>query len=233
MSEQNTSMDPRDGAGAMLRMLSGTTMDAAASAASAARKRLVTTYVLLAGVAVLSGVAIFTMRTMGVRAGMRSDDTKVTYKGESISAEQARRFEVVLATLERGGAPLQVPQEMAGTDPFYLTPADTDAVDENADQLKRDAERIKAEQAARNAAEARKREIENTLAGLVLQTVVTGRVPLATINDTIVRPGDTVLDLFTVADINHSGVVLEVDGQTYTITTSTHGPGVRRSSGKR
>jgi hypothetical protein len=78
------------------------------------------------------------------------------------------------------------------------------------------AERLAREAAERVAAE-RKIEIQTELGKLKLFAVVGGRNPAARINMSVVRQGDVLVDLFTVVEIQARAVIVECDGEQYTL----------------
>lgn len=180
------------------------------------RQRWLRTHVLLVLVVASSAVAIWMMRQHGIKSGMTFQSEDVSFESEYTSDDH-KRFERVLAQLEESDRDWQVPLELAGENPFFLGLVQQEAVDNGG------ADRRAAE-AAQRQAEQRRKEIEGALDRLVLQTIITGRMPMATINDQIIRVGEP-LEVFTVVEIRTGEVVLEADGERYTITTASHGPG--------
>ncbi len=189
-------------------------------------RRVPTTHITAAFVAIVGGASIFAMRQMGMKSGMDFESRPVAFESE-FSPEDHARFQRVLAELEMSDMLVQIPPEYAGSNPFFLGIQREDPnAGRQADAAER--ERQRRQEQARRAAEARLAQITGALDRLRLGTIVTGRVPVATINDEIVRVGDTVDDLFTVVEIQPAAVTLEADGVRYTITPRSHGPGVGR-----
>jgi len=194
--------------------------------APAPGRKVPTTHITAAFVAIVGGASIFAMRQMGMKSGMDFDARPIAFESE-YSPEDHARFQRVLAELEMSDMLVQIPPEHAGSNPFFLGIEREDPnAGRQADAAER--ERQRQQEQARRAAEARLAQIKGALDRLRLGTIVTGRVPVATINDEIVRVGDVVDEMFTVVEIQPSAVTLEADGVRYTITPQSHGPGAGR-----
>ncbi len=186
-------------------------------------RKIPTTHITAAFVAIVGGASIFAMRQMGMKSGMDFSSRPIAFESE-YSPEDHARFQRVLAELEMSDMLVQIPPEHAGSNPFFLGIQREDPnAGRQADAAER--ERQRRQEQARRAAEARLAQIQGALERLRLGTIVTGRVPVATINDEIVRVGDVVDEMFTVVEIQPSAVTLEADGVRYTITPQSHGPG--------
>jgi hypothetical protein len=73
--------------------------------------------------------------------------------------------------------------------------------------------------AARRAAADRERQelIRATIAGLEVQALMKGRVPIARVNGRFVRVGDHIADLLTVVAVGDRGITVEADGRHYEV----------------
>lgn len=188
------------------------------------RRKIPTTQITAAFVALIGGGSIYAMRQMGMKSGMDFEAKAVAFKSE-FTPEDHARFQRVLRELELGDMLVQIPAASAGSNPFFigLSREDTRAQDAAAAAAER--ERQRAEAQARQAAEARLAQISGALKKLRLGTIVSGRMPVATINNEVVRVGDTVEEVFTVVEILPAAVTLEADGVRYTLTPQDNGPG--------
>jgi len=199
----------------------------ASTIAAAAQKRVVaTSQVLVVIVAIVGGGSIYWMRQMGMRSGMDFDARPVSFKSEFSHEDQAR-FQQILHELELGDLLVQIPSQEAGSNPFFLGIVKPDQDAENAREAALRARERAAADALR-AREAQQKQISDALGRMRLGTIITGRVPLATINDEIVKVGDDVMELFQVVDITSQAVTLEAQGERYVITPQTNGPGAGR-----
>jgi hypothetical protein len=167
--------------------------------------------VLILGV---SAAALFTMRQMSRRSGIRMETINVSYTPDENSRRRAVDQARIVQFLVESGTPVQVPRESLDKNPFYLG-VSAAALPIGVDPAEIEAHR-RAEQ-ARQAALAREQEIRSRLGTLILHSVLGGRTPIARINDATVRVGDTVAELFTVVAIEGRTVTLECDGQRYTL----------------
>jgi len=171
---------------------------------------------VVAFVIVVGGAGIFAMRKAGMGAGVDFKHTAIEYTSSAQSAVERAKFERVLATLERSGTPVQVDPEALELDPFFLASAAVATADHgDAGELAR--QRAEADRLRREEAEALR--LQSAFERLELQSVLTGRFPMASINNTIVRVGDVVDDTFTVLSIDSSGVVLEAQDTQFTLVS--------------
>jgi hypothetical protein len=149
---------------------------------------------------VASGASLFMMRKQGTRAGVKFQNVKIdleTDKTPRLSNEQQK----ILSQLAQGAAGPATPAEHLEKNPFKLEGETT--VIAGTDQP---------------TTAVREEEIRRGLAGLEVNAVMDGPVPVARIGTQLVKVGDTVADLFTVADIRDRSVDLSVDGRTFTIS---------------
>jgi hypothetical protein len=174
-------------------------------------QHLVTMLVLVAG-----GGALLAMRQYGMGAGMNFDTAvKIDYV-ETASHKRTPEQQRILIDLERGVTATAPQAEDIHKNPFKLVvgppPVTPDAPpDPDAD--------------AKRAAEERQRRQEDTaaaLANVVVNSVMGGGggVSMARVNGEIVRVGDTVSELFTVAAIQGRSILLTADGQVFVVEMS-------------
>jgi hypothetical protein len=186
---------------------------AEAASAPAARPKVPQQTIVLLVVLTVSAGAITAMRMVGTRAGIAMGGEAVEYTPPEPDA--ARNYERIMGDLARIRDPLDVALGEFGKSPFMLqqtavTPDPVAAPQMSAEQ------RAQAEAAARQ--EARRRQLADELATLKVQSVMGGKVALARIGGEVYRQGDVVAGLFTVAGIHDRSVVLEADGQQFTLT---------------
>jgi hypothetical protein len=168
----------------------------------------------MAIVVAVSAATIYFMRQYGVRAGIDFDTVTVEYQQPDES--KARTYEKIMADLERIQRPMEVALGEFAATPFMLDrPVTTvNAQDPNAgrmtpEELAADAERRRIEQ--------RREELMMALRSLKVQGVMGGRVPLARISDETYRVGDTIGNLFQIVAIEGREVILEHEGERFTL----------------
>jgi len=139
--------------------------------------------------------------------------------GQRTAGEAHKRL---VDVLDRSTTPVQVPTDQIKKNPFQFATAPS-----NAEPIAKGGEDDEARAARLRAAEiaARQKQIGDQLATLRVNGVMNGVVPVARINEEMVRLGDTVSDgLFTVTAIGGRSVTLQADGREYEITmTETTG----------
>ncbi|MCC6659915.1 MAG: hypothetical protein IT437_03415 [Phycisphaerales bacterium] len=177
------------------------------------RKVNVQTLVVV-GVVVASAGLLYAMRLHGMGAGMKFDSlVKIDYdwtKSGQLSESQQR---AVLADLARSHTSVEPLVEHLPKNPFSLdldAPASTAPIvsaDPNADARRLALQR-----------QVREKEILSQLAGLQLNSVMEGRVPLARIGTRMYRVGDKVGENFTLSAVHGRTVDLEADGKLYALS---------------
>jgi len=176
-----------------------------------------TQIVILMLVVAVSAIALWWMRKEGTRVGVTFAELKVDYSEPD--AEKARTYARIMADLSRIQSPLDVALGEFGSSPFMLDTGKP--VISPTGQVTMPTGPTPEEAAARLAAEkaeARRLELESSLASIRLQSVMDGRVPLARVDDTTVRVGDTVGTFFLVTKIEGRGLTVTADGQEFTLT---------------
>lgn len=178
--------------------------------ASAPRRVVSTQTLLIVGVLVASAAVLLGMRRYGMGAGLRFSTVEIDYALDDVSGDRLADHQRVLAVLARSGAPAQIPAFRIQKNPFELivvrgqTEAGADAS-------------TRAEQRAEELRRQREEAIRTALRTISVQAVMNGPVPVARVNGRILRVGDRLDDMFTIAAIEERGVVLEADGQRYTV----------------
>ncbi len=176
-----------------------------------------TQIVILLLVVAVSAIALWWMRKEGTRVGVTFAELKVDYSEPD--AEKARTYARIMADLSRIQSPLDVALGEFGNSPFMLDTGKP--VISPSGQVTMPTGPSPEEAAARQAAEkaeARRLELESSLSSIRLQSVMDGRIPLARINDSTVRVGDTIGTFFLVTKIEGRGVTVTADGQEFTLT---------------
>lgn len=168
---------------------------------------------------VLAAGGIWGMRTLGLGVRTAGADVPMDIERAVQPTIAAEKFNALMAELERGDRPVQIPtSRLSPKSPFELEALAPDVVaagpEESEAQRAARLEREQREERERLAL-IRKDAITQQLTQLKVFAIVGGRVPAARINTSIVREGDVIADLFTVAEIRDRSVVLECDGERY------------------
>jgi len=176
--------------------------------------------VLLAGLVFAIGVgSIYTMRYIGMQAGIKESVTMVEYTASTNTPDFIKRFETVMRDLEDVSISVQFDKDTPlPHEPFILATAfdpndNYQAPVANEDPAAMAARLAKQrEDMARMERETIEAEYETIAQGLTLQSVIGGSRPVARISGEPVGIGMTVADTFKVISIKGLIVVLEVDG---------------------
>ncbi|MBX3359284.1 MAG: general secretion pathway protein GspB [Phycisphaeraceae bacterium] len=167
--------------------------------------------------------ALFAMRFLGMgpRSALADPNPAFTYNVDKPSSVMATDHRVVLADLSASRISGQVPPEQVQRNPFKmagtLAPLNTGPAESGPDTAAVDRAAREQAERERKEREAREQKIMRALATLQVNSVMTGSVPAARVNGELVRVGDTIEEVFTVKDIHGRGVVLEVDGKSFTL----------------
>ena len=179
----------------------------------------VNTQVLLAGVVFAIGVgAIYGMRTIGMKAGIKENAVAVDYTPETTTPDFIKRFDKVMTGLDESSVAIVLestdtlpdrPFTMANAAPTQQTDAPkANPMDQSA--------RLAAQRAAQE--QMRLEAIANEANDLHLQSILGGTKPVARISGQPVRIGSTVNDKFTVKSISGQSVILEAEGLVFKLT---------------
>lgn len=157
---------------------------------------------------VAGGSVVVLMRVMGLGASFAfATPTKLDFQSSTATDTHIK----LLEELQSSHVESQVPPELVQKNPFKLladAPVDTGnpaPVDDGSALAQREAA-------------AKKMKIMNTLAGMQIHTILGGSNPVARVNDVAIRVGDTFEEIFTVKSIAARHIVLECDGQEYTVS---------------
>ncbi len=170
------------------------------------------TALVLVVAAVGIGALLGMRRLASPRAAMASVNIEYT-PGQRAAGEAHDRL---IEVLDRSSTPVQVPTDQIKKNPFQFATAPT-----TAEPMAKGGEDEEAKAARLRAAEiaARQKQITDTLATLRVNGVMQGPVPVARVNNEVVRLGDTLGDgLFTITAIGGRGVTVQADGREYEIT---------------
>lgn len=177
------------------------------------------TTVLFGTVLVLSAASLFAMRKFGMNSGMTWAVQKIDYDAERALRGTDAEHQRILNDLSKSLALGQEhsldrlpknPFELATDVPKMLGPGMTPE-QEMAERLKRHEDDL------RKRTEARKAELDKTLSGLELHSVLLGSSPLARINDRMYRVGDVIGEVFVLTAIQGRSVNLVADGKTFVV----------------
>lgn len=184
----------------------------AASEASANRRPLPQSALVMAAVALVAAGALLVMRSLGLGVKLDFVDVKLDYPvsdAQSLTSEH----EKLLRDLDMGVAEVQVPLQAVQKNPFAILAEQP--VEPTPKDLESPSVQLRRELAAR------KRKVEEAFSKLRLQSVLSGTVPVARVNHQTVRVGDTLDDAFVVRAIDGRSVTLEsldLPGATYTLS---------------
>jgi len=177
--------------------------------------------VLLAGMVFAIGVgSIYSMRYIGMQAGIKESVTMVEYTASTNTPDFEKRFDKVMGDLKEVSASVRFGNEtvlpespftMAAAveaEEFFEMPV-TNTVDPGLQQARLEKQRAERERLQR---EAKESEYEFMAESLVLQSIIGGTRPVARISGEPVGVGMKVAKTFKVLSIKGSVVMLEVDG---------------------
>lgn len=228
MSHLPTHTSPKEeqGPGGTFRtdMLAGGSAD---GALEAPKRRVPFQLVLLAGIVVAAGGALYAMRMVGFGPVVTlADVVKIDYDVYDGVKVRDARTEALLADLTTLRASVQVPPESVSRNPFELAPElapEETATGPDLSGLDRMA-REAAERAKRER-EQRRQQIESSLDRMEINSVLMGSNPVVRISGKVYRVGDTVDKMFRVVAIENRAVELEVDGEIYVLSMDPIDPG--------
>lgn len=212
----STDLSQADGAG--LTGSEGASAGLAIEAGPTRRRFAASTVLLVASVVVAAGM-LYGMRTMGLGASVASaKSTKFDQDLVKAAERKPRDHSAVIDDLNASRVSQQVPDDKVKRNPFRLDFATSAATAQNegpdAAQVSERALREKAE-SERKALAARRAEVQKTLDGIRLQSVMYGPNPMARVNGRTVRVGDKINELFTVTEIRQRSVVVEAGEWAY------------------
>jgi hypothetical protein len=165
-------------------------------------RRLNTQSFVLALVLTASAGSLYMMRKQGMKAGLNLDtQVKFTDDIAKIRTTTTATQQRILADLERSTSPLETPLEKLRKNPFLL-PED---------------KRVSGPPESANPRAEREAQIMAALGNVQLNGVMQGPIPLARVNNKLVRVGDRIDKIFLVAQIHDRSIDLIADGQTYTL----------------
>ena len=217
-ADPNQSMPAAFAAGLQIAEASGLSV--------APRKRFNTQHVIIVTTLALSVCMIYGMRRYGMQSGLKFDTTEVVYTRDDANHKRAAEFQKLVAQMNVADKELLAvdknPFKLMGAEAGDATAGNGPVIDEAAEKAKRlAAERVK--------------ELESEFAELKLGSIMMGRVPLARINDELVRVGDVAGENFKIVSIEPQTVTLVADGKKYTLTlteeTQPKGKGPRAKDG--
>ncbi|MGH7243255.1 MAG: hypothetical protein ACREJD_07550 [Phycisphaerales bacterium] len=174
----------------------------------APRSRIHTQHLIILTTLVLSVGLIYGMRRYGMQSGLKFNIADLSYKRDESQHRRAEGFQRVMAELN---ARNQQSTEGVRLNPFKLMGAE--AGDAKSDPTPRD----DSADIAKRKADERARKLSEDFATLKLGSIMKGRVPLARINEELVRVGDQVGENFKVTSIQPTSVTVEADGKKFTL----------------
>ena len=183
--------------------------------------------VMLAGLVFAVGVgSIYSMRYIGMQAGIKESVKMVEYTASTTSPDFVKRFDTVMASLEEVSYSVQFDQAInlpsqpftmkyAGVDEDQILRPMIDPVDPNAKMQRLAQQRAEQERLDQLAAV---QGYEDLAADLKLQSLIGGSRPVARISGEPVAVGMTVADTFKVLSIKGSVVTLGVEDLKFELT---------------
>jgi len=175
---------------------------------AAPRTRFHTQHVIIVTTLALSVALIYGMRRYGMQSGLKFNIADLSYKRDESQHRRAEGFQRVMAELN---AMNQQTTEGVRLNPFKLMGAE--AGDAKSEPTPRD----DSADIAKRKADERAKKLADELATLKLGSIMKGRVPIARINDELVRVGDLVGESFKVISIQPLSVTVEADGRKFTL----------------
>lgn len=200
---------PEEGTSMPGAFAAGLSIGDAHGLSAAPRSRFHTQHVIIFSTLALSVALIYGMRRYGMQSGLKFNTADLTYKRDESQHRRAEGFQRVMAELN---AMNKQNTEGVKTNPFKLMGAEAGDANKNEVVPRDDSAEV-----ARRKAEERARKLTEELATLKLGSIMMGRVPLARINDELVRVGDFAGESFKVAEILPLAVTLEADGKKFTL----------------
>jgi len=156
---------------------------------------------------------IFVMRQVGLGAASVIASIVVDYDPNEF--KKGATDPAVLEELARGRMAVQVPAEVIENDPFRLEAARTEVAVVEAPRPVVSAEELARQQ--------REKKIKDASGKIEVQSIMGGPIPLARINGTMVRLGDTLLEVLKVESIQGRMVVLRGGDQLFGYTMGEPG----------
>lgn len=175
--------------------------------------------VMLAGIVFVIGVgAIYGMRSIGMKAGIKENAVAVDYTPETTTPDFIKRFDTVMTGLDESSVAVVLESTDTLPDkPFTMASAATP--DQNTAPQTNPMDQS-ARLAAQRAAEQRLRveALESEANLLQLQSILGGSRPVARVSGQPVREGMMINDTFTVKTISGQSVVIEAEGLVFRLT---------------
>lgn len=172
-----------------------------------ASSRVLKQYQMIILLALISGGVLYWMRYMGMKSGMRFEEVDVAYQPDENARRRAEEGRKIITSLASQETPFQFPTDRIQKDPFVLIGSQVDVQvtesDDGKTQQPRETDR--------------QRKAKALLAKMRVTSVTTGARNVASIDSRPYVVGDVIEDLLTVKEISRQAVVLEVDGQAYTL----------------
>lgn len=183
----------------------------------APKKAKISTQAITLGVLlVVGGGMIYGMRILGIGPLTTLAKTVVPDYDLTKPAARSGDHKRILADLEANHASGQVPADQVQKNPFSLADLMTPTASATPADNGEAAARAAADRAKRDA-DAKRKRLQTTLAGLKINGILGGSNPVARISGEAVRVGDTVADMFKVKAIHGRAVELEFEGETFTL----------------
>lgn len=162
-------------------------------------------------VVIVSIAAIYGMRKRGMNSGFTFQTPKIDFDTKQVSLDAAHQARI----LKDLAASAHIPKTTADhldKNPFQLEGAPALEAGDDGSAARLADERRRAE-----SAKEREEQIQQALGTLELNGVMGGPIPLARISGRTVKVGDTVADVFIVAQVHDRSVDLLADGKIFTI----------------
>jgi len=188
-----------------------------AISASSTTSKFNTQMVIAMCVLTIGGGAIYTMRYIGMQAGLDEKMVSIDYTSETNSADFSNRFSSVMKTLDASSITVQLESRESFAEAPFARPSSGPQETVQMDPGLSEAERI-ALQKKRDAERERERR-KNLVIGEAmrfnLQGIIGGSRPAARISGQAVRAGMKLGEYFTVTKITGRSVVIEGDGMRF------------------
>lgn len=162
-------------------------------------------------VVLVSIAAIYGMRKRGMNSGFTFQTPKIEYDAKRVSLDAAQQAKILRDLAASAHLP-KAASDHLDKNPFQLEGQPVvEATDDGS------AARLAEERRRAQSAKEREERIQQALGTLELNGVMGGPIPLARIGGRTVKVGDTVAEVFIVAQVHDRSVDLLADGKIFTI----------------
>ncbi len=188
-----------------------------AISSSASSSKVNAQLVIAACVLAIGAGAVYTMRYVGMQAGLDENIVSIDYASDANAVDFSKRFSSVMDTLDESSLSVQLVDRSSFADQPFARPSaivdDPEPIDPGMSEEERLA--IQQERDRQREIELRREMVVSEAMRFTLQGIVGGTNPAARVSGNPVRAGMTLGEYFTVTEINSRSVVIEADGMKF------------------